>query len=304
MPELFQKQFHVTWTIPWRPVYHCLVHVERAGYEEAMLPLASLCILRPPANTVGRNQSGRFRKLRCHADTTIVSSETSYSGLNSRLTLCFQGGCFIHHGSHDHDQFEKILDADVANHVVEFGCVACRKRRDLCADLSPREKRSGRLKKPLIEKIVAGPAIRHTDGLPIYKSTIPLAFGWNQPHAQVVKIFGKPVEGEARYSPAEIIDLHVEVGGGNPNVQTASTSFVERSNKTLRMQIRRFTRLTDGHSKKWENHEAAIALFVAYYNFCRVHSTLGETPATAAGLTDHVWSVRELLEKVAAGVEC
>ena len=90
------------------------------------------------------------------------------------------------------------------------------------------------------------------------------------------------------------------------------TSHVERQNKTLRMQIRRYTRLTDAHSKKWRNHEAAVGLFLAYYNYCRPHKTLtrrsaprGErrrptTPAMAAGLTDHVWSVSELLEAVTA----
>jgi transposase-like protein/IS1 family transposase len=139
----------------------------------------------------------------------------------------------------------------------------------------------------------------NTDGLSLYRSVIPLSFGYNQDHAQVVKVFGKAVEGEGRYSPAQLIDLHVEVGSGSPDLDGASTSFVERSNKTLRMQIRRFTRLTDGHSKLWRNHEAAIALFFTYYNFCRVHMSLKCTPAMKAGLTDHVWSMREVLEKVA-----
>jgi len=139
----------------------------------------------------------------------------------------------------------------------------------------------------------------NTDGLSLYRSVIPLAFGWGQDHAQIVKVFGNPARGEGRYSPGELIDLHVEVGSGNPDVDAASTSFVERSNKTLRMQIRRFTRLTDGHSKLWENHEAAIALFFAYYNFCRIHSTIKTTPAVKAGVTDHVWNVQELVERTA-----
>jgi hypothetical protein len=83
-------------------------------------------------------------------------------------------------------------------------------------------------------------------------------------------------------------------------VELRSSVPIERSNKTLRMQLRRFTRLTDGHSKLWRNHEAAIALFFAYYNFCRVHSTIKTTPAAKAGLTDHVWSMSELIEKVAS----
>jgi len=137
-----------------------------------------------------------------------------------------------------------------------------------------------------------------TDGLTLYPSVIQEVFSIYQDHARVIKIFGKSPEGEARYSPPQIIDVHVEKGWGNPDLKEASTSFVERSNKTLRMQIRRFTRLTDGHSKLWENHEAAIAMFFAYYNFCRVHSTIKTTPAVATGLTDHVWTVKELLEKL------
>lgn len=134
-----------------------------------------------------------------------------------------------------------------------------------------------------------------TDGLALYRSVLPLAFGYYWDHAQIVKIFARSSDGEAKYSPAPITGMHVEVGSGNPNLATASTSYIERSNKTLRMQIRRFTRLTDGHSKRWKNHEAAIALFIAYYNFCRVHSTVKTTPAVAAGLADHTWTVQELL---------
>jgi len=142
----------------------------------------------------------------------------------------------------------------------------------------------------------------NTDGLSIYPVVINEAFGYGQDHAQVVKVFGAVPEGEGRYSPARLIDIHVERGGGDPDLEAACTSHIERSNKTLRMQIRRFTRLTDGHSKLWHNHEAAIALFFTYYDFCRVHSTIKCTPCMKAGLTDHVWSVRELVEKVASYV--
>jgi hypothetical protein len=82
---------------------------------------------------------------------------------------------------------------------------------------------------------------------------------------------------------------------GSPDEEEICTSHVERSNRTLRMQIRRLTRLTDAHSKKWENHEAALALFFAYYNFCRVHGTLKSTPAKAEGLTTETWTLQRLL---------
>jgi transposase-like protein/IS1 family transposase len=151
-----------------------------------------------------------------------------------------------------------------------------------------------------LRRATAGKFQINTDGLRLYPVVIDEAFGYGQDHAMVIKVFGKSQESEARYSPAVIIDLHVERGGGHPDLDAASTSHIERSNKTLRMQIRRFTRLTDGHSKLWMNHEAAIALFFTYYDFCRVHSTIKTTPAAKAGLTDHVWTVRELVEKVAS----
>ncbi len=83
---------------------------------------------------------------------------------------------------------------------------------------------------------------------------------------------------------------------GDPNPRKICTSHVERQNLTMRMQMRRFTRLTNGFSKKWENHWAALALWFAFYNFCRVHSKLRVTPAMQAGIADHIWSIRELLE--------
>jgi hypothetical protein len=128
---------------------------------------------------------------------------------------------------------------------------------------------------------------------------MPIAFGNLQDYAMVVKIFGNLVEGEARYSPPEIIDLHITPITGTPDPDRACTSHVERSNLTVRMGIRRFTRLTNGFSKMPRHHRVAIALFFAYYNFCRVHMTLGCTPAMMAGLTDHVWDVQELIEKTA-----
>jgi len=103
-----------------------------------------------------------------------------------------------------------------------------------------------------------------------------------------------------RYSPPTIREIIATPQIGNLDPALICTSHVERHNKTLRMQIRRLTRLTDGHSKKWENHEAALALFFAYYNFCRVHLTLKTTPAVASGLADRPWSVEDLLANVNA----
>jgi hypothetical protein len=113
-------------------------------------------------------------------------------------------------------------------------------------------------------------------------------------YATLTKVYGTS-EDDHRYSPGTVIDVIETVQFGDPDEDKICTSHVERSNKTLRMQIRRLTRLTDGHSKKWENHEAAMAFFFAYYNFARVHGTIKMTPAQKAGLTTETWSLERLL---------
>lgn len=149
-----------------------------------------------------------------------------------------------------------------------------------------------------------------TDGFTPYRTTIPATFGDRVDFAILIKLYGDPQE-DRGYSPGKVTGTVKSACCGDPDEDNVCTSHVERSNKTLRMQIRRLTRLTDAHSKKWENHEAAIALFVAFYNFCRPHGTLTRkadgrkktTPAMAAGLTDHVWSVGKLLTKMAESTQ-
>lgn len=120
-------------------------------------------------------------------------------------------------------------------------------------------------------------------------------------YAQLVKIYGGSGgrSSEARYSPAQIIEAKKKPVRGNPKRSRICTSHVERQNLNIRMSVRRMTRLTNGFSKKWGNHEAATALYLAYYNFCRVHGTIKTTPAVESGLVDHQWTVRELIEETA-----
>ena len=112
----------------------------------------------------------------------------------------------------------------------------------------------------------------------------------------MAEIYGASSDGEQRYSPAEVVDVEVGVPRvGMPDYERICTSHVERQNLTMRMQIRRLTRLTNAFSKKWENLQAAIALHFAYYNLCRVHASLRVTPAMQAGIADHVWRLEEFL---------
>jgi transposase-like protein/IS1 family transposase len=135
-----------------------------------------------------------------------------------------------------------------------------------------------------------------TDGLNHYTVSVPECFGTDVDFAQLVKLFESYGQGpEARYSPPRISEVISKVRLGDPDPEHVSTSFVERQNLTMRMAMRRFTRLTNAYSKKLSHLKAAVALHFAYYNFCRVHASLRVTPAMEAGLTNHVWSIAELL---------
>jgi IS1 family transposase/DNA-binding CsgD family transcriptional regulator len=134
-----------------------------------------------------------------------------------------------------------------------------------------------------------------TDGLKAYLQAVEDNFGADIDYAQLVKMYGKSLEGEHRYSPAECTGTQKEAISGNPKIKHVSTSHVERQNLTMRMCMRRFTRLTNGFSKKIENHSHAIALHFMYYNFVRIHKTLRVTPAMEAGLIKKLWSVQDLV---------
>jgi len=140
-----------------------------------------------------------------------------------------------------------------------------------------------------------------TDGFRPYSLCVPHIFNANVDFAQIVKKYGKSddKDGARRYSPATIIGIDKVQGCGNPVKEMICTSHVERMNLNIRMGNRRMTRLTNAHSKKWANHEAMLALYFAWYNFCRKHSTLKQTPAQAQKLTDHQWTIEELLREAA-----
>ncbi len=135
-----------------------------------------------------------------------------------------------------------------------------------------------------------------TDGHKAYLEAVEGAFGMDVDFAQLVKLYGEAPEGQRRYSPPICTGCKRTAVSGDPDPAHISTSYIERQNLTMRMSMRRFTRLTNAFSKKAENHEAAIALYTLYYNFGRVHQTLRVTPAMEAGVADHVWSIEEIVE--------
>ena len=136
-----------------------------------------------------------------------------------------------------------------------------------------------------------------TDGLKAYLEAVEGAFGCEIDYAMLIKIYGASQD-EVRYSPAECIGTETKIVMGRPDADHISTSYTERQNLTMRMTMRRFTRLTNGFSKKVENHAYAVALYTMHYDFRRIHTTLRVTPAMEAGIADHIWTVEEMLEKV------
>ena len=141
-----------------------------------------------------------------------------------------------------------------------------------------------------------------TDGHKMYLNAIEHAFGSEIDYAQLIKMYGQEKEGEKRYSPSECIGAEKHIVQGDPDMKAVSTSFVERQNLTMRMSMRRFTRLTNAFSKKLENHEYALALYFMHYNFVRPHKTLANpyprTPAMASGITSRIWTIEDIVRLV------
>ncbi len=167
----------------------------------------------------------------------------------------------------------------------------------LCFELGKRtETSAGRFMEKLAAATDPGQRFQlTTDGLPAYPFAVGKHLGARVDYAQLIKVYAQTPEGERRYSPPEVVSAESKPVSGDPDMQRICTSHIERQNGSLRQWCKRLTRLTYAFSKKWENLKAALALHFAYYNFCRVHSTIKATPAMAAGLAEGRWTLAELL---------
>jgi len=148
---------------------------------------------------------------------------------------------------------------------------------------------------------LAGKIQMTTDGLKLYVNAVEGAFGGNIDYAMLTKLYGpsgNDKSSEARYSPGHIKGTEIAIIAGDPDEKHINTSYVERQNLTMRMSMRRFTRLTNGFSKKFENHCHAVNLHMFWYNFIRIHQTIRCTPAMAAGVTDRLWSMADLVDLI------
>ncbi len=137
-----------------------------------------------------------------------------------------------------------------------------------------------------------------TDGHRAYLEAVEGAFGADVDYAQLIKMYGPTITAPGRYSPAQCTGSKKVRVEGSPDIEHVSTSYVERQNLTMRMSMRRFTRLTNAFSKKIDNHIHALALYFAFYNFCRIHKTLRVSPAMAAGITDRLWSLEDIVARI------
>ncbi len=143
---------------------------------------------------------------------------------------------------------------------------------------------------------VSGRVQISTDALKSYADAVERGFGADADYGQILKIYGQADVNEARrYSPAKLVRINREVVSGRPDESLISTSYVERQNLTMRMHMRRLTRLTNAFSKKFSNFQAAVSLHFAYYNFVRMHKSLRMTPAMAGGVTNRIWTVQDLI---------
>ena len=192
----------------------------------------------------------------------------------------------------------KALDTDTLGDAYTFVCFERDSKLILAWHLGRRTERDTLLFTEKIFAAVDGTKGRiqvSTDGFAAYPDAIAYSLGMRADYAQLIKIYGVASDDEHRYSPSHVIEAIPTPVFGNPDPEKICTSHVERQNLNIRMAMRRFTRLTNGFSKKWENLKAALALYFAYYNFCRIHSTIRCTPAMEAGVTKHVWELKDLL---------
>lgn len=160
-------------------------------------------------------------------------------------------------------------------------------------------KRDGQTGQAFVDDLASRLANRvqiSSDGLKLYVEAIEESFGADVDYAQIVKSYEAEPIGPGRYSPPKVVSVEKSYISGSPNMDIASTSYIERQNLTMRMSMRRFTRLTNAFSKKLDNLKASVSLHFAHYNFVRVHKTLRVTPAMEAGVSNRLWRMQELVE--------
>jgi IS1 family transposase/transposase-like protein len=245
------------------------------------------CSIRATERLTGLNRNTIMRLLIVAGDRTAITMETTMRNLRPKYLQCDEIWTFVKDDAPEMGDQWVFVALDEETKLVPYFEIGKRSKETTIMFLHG-------LKRCLSEDRFQ----ITTDGFHFYRA-IQGVFAGQADFAQLVKLFGDygQFEGsaEARYSPPRISEVISKIVDGRPDEDHISTSFVERQNLTMRMQLRRFTRLTNAFSKKLTHLRAAVSLHFAYYNFCRVHSSLRITPAMQAGLTDHVWNLHELI---------
>lgn len=249
------------------------------------------CSIRSTERLTGLNRNTIMRLLVVTGERSAALLDSRLRGLKCRYVQCDEIWCYVakkqrrvrkEDSTEVGDQWVFVAE-DADTRLIASYCIGKRSIANTNAFI-------GDLHKRLANQIQLT-----TDGFHFYTKAVPEIFGLDIDFAQLVKLFGDFGQDEGRYSPPRIAEVISKVRVGHPSVSDISTSYVERQNLTMRMQLRRLTRLTNAFSRKLAHLKAAVALHFAYYNFCRIHASLRVTPAMEAGLTDHVFSITELL---------
>jgi len=243
---------------------------------------------------VGVSNNTVLKLLADLGDACAIYQDKAFRNLNCKRVECDEIWSFVH-AKEGHLPLE-LQGVFGYGDVYTWVAIDAETKLVPCWNVGRRDAESGMsFIKDLSERLTSRIQLS-TDGYKVYLTAVEEAFGADIDYGMVVKIYGVTEdETNRRYSPAKCIGCEKEVIAGNPDRELISTSYIERQNLTMRMSMRRFTRLTNGFSKKIENHMHAIALHYMYYNFCKIHKTLRCSPAMAAGVSNTLWSIEDIV---------
>lgn len=233
------------------------------------------------------------------AGACIEYQDRTIRNVNARRVQCDEIWSFV--GAKQKNVPEDMRGQFGIGDVYTWTCMDSDTKLMIYWQIGPRDEQSAdETMHALRNRILEQSVQINTDGLGSYPGAVLRAFGELADHAVIEKSFHSVQTDQRRYSPAEIIRVKKTAISGNPDPKHMTTSHVERQNLTMRMHMRRFTRLTNGFSKSVLHHAAAVAIHFMWYNFAKVHSSLRVTPAMQAGIADHIWELDEIIELLAA----
>jgi IS1 family transposase len=271
-------------------------NLENQKREQIVAALVEGNSIRATSRMIGVSQNTIFKLLADLGTACAEYQDKAFQNLNCKRVQCDEIWSFVGAKAKNATQEQKALKG--YGDIWTWVAIDADTKLVPCWMVGPRNaEAANEFMTDLAERLATRVQLT-TDGFRPYLEAVEGAFGYDIDYAMLVKIYGKGTgnkKDESRYSPAECIGCKTEVISGAPRKRDVSTSYVERQNLTMRMSMRRFTRLTNGFSKKVENHAHAVALHYMYYNFVRIHKSLRCTPAMAAGVTSKLWEISDII---------